>query len=66
MHLWTLTPASTNSDQVVFYQHNGNITYYSPVTVEIGIKPALYLTETVKIKAGTGTSTDPYIIGLDF
>ena len=34
-------------------------------TFEGGVRPVLYLTSSVQITGGNGTSTDPYVIGMD-
>lgn len=59
-YYWTLTVKTTLTNGI-YVSKNGYITTdntYNPVD----IYPVLYLKSDIKIIAGTGTSTDPYII----
>ena len=60
---WTLTPYSGYSYYVwcvnVPY---GWLTNYNAHTTNPGVRPVVILDSSVKIKSGTGTSSDPYIL----
>jgi hypothetical protein len=61
---WTLMPYSSYSFFALSVYSSGNVNYdnvpnYSPV------RPAFYLKYNTQILSGTGTSTDPWIIGID-
>ncbi len=54
-----LTPHSTSW----ILLNDGYIRIIEP-TISFPVKPTLYLNENIKITSGTGTSTDPFILGL--
>jgi hypothetical protein len=60
---WTITPYSNSSSNVWYVDPNGNVynynAYYGHST-----RPVLYLKSSVYKISGTGTISDPYIIGM--
>ena len=59
----TITPDSGIPDDVFFVFSAGQV-YGSITSISIAVRPALYLSSDVMITGGTGTSSDPYILGI--
>ena len=60
---WTLTLRSDNLGSAFAVGTYGRVgANYNNVTSTLGVRPVLFLTSDVKIKSGTGTKTDPYIL----
>ena len=65
-----LLPQSTNSNAGVFHMKGTYITHYNGSDnynsdQPLMVFPTLYLKPSVKIIMGNGTSTDPYVVGMD-
>ena len=65
-----LLPQSTNSNAGVFHMKGTYITHYNGSDNynsdrPLMVFPTLYLKPSVKIIMGNGTSTDPYVVGMD-
>ena len=60
---WTISPVAASSWNATLINSNGTITGID-ITLEYAIRPVLYLTSEVRITGGTGTSSDPYTLGL--
>lgn len=60
---WTLTPRSSYSD-FVFYVNNNGALASSYASFGYAARPSLYLDASVYVIDGTGTESDPYIIGM--
>lgn len=58
---WTVTPRSSSSSSVFSVTISGFVSTNS-VTVSYASRPVLYLSSTVEITGGTGTSEDPYTL----
>ena len=58
---WTISPSAGNSTYV-FYVHNTGYVNDSYVYV-YAVRPVVHLKSTIKITGGTGSSTDPFILG---
>ena len=53
------------SGYVAFFVHSDGYVYYRDVrSSQLAVRPVLYLTSTVKITGGSGTSSDPYTLGI--
>ena len=63
---WTISPRSSNSDDVFdLYEHsNGYLTGDSNAKNGYGVRPVLYLDSSVYKIDGEGTLASPYIIGM--
>ena len=59
---WTITPRGNTDTSVFFVSARGTINF-NPSSNGGGLRPTFYLKSTIKIKAGTGTFENPYIIG---
>ena len=57
--MWTLSPTSSTSGNV-FYVHSGGRVSYTYASGSHGVWPTLYLSSSVSISGGTGTSSSPY------
>ena len=54
-----------SSGYVAFFVHSDGYVYRRDVrSIQLAVRPVLYLTSSVKITGGTGTSTDPYTLGI--
>ena len=66
MHLdlpeWTITP-STDSEINVYSLYLGDFIYSQGAKTDINVRPVFYLNSDVIYKFGTGTSSDPIILG---
>ena len=60
---WTITPSSSNG-YYVFYVSNSGYLYYINAYYGYAARPVLYLDSSVYVIDGTGTQSDPYIIGM--
>ena len=60
---WTITPDSSNSYFVFLVDYNGSLNTTSAIFGK-SARPVLYLDSNVYIYDGTGTVSDPYIIGM--
>ena len=60
---WTITPYSSNSYYVFVVYSNGYL-HISDARNGYSARPVLYLDSSVYIIDGTGTQSDPYIIGM--
>ena len=60
---WTITPLSSDSVDVFYVDNYGNL---DPNSANRGsaARPVLYLDSSVYVIDGTGTQSDPYIIGM--
>ena len=60
---WSITQrSSVNSSSFIVFD-SGFVSYNGGVKSDmVGVRPVLYLTSKVKIKSGSGTSSDPYIL----
>jgi hypothetical protein len=58
---WLLTPYDDIVDNV-YVSVSGNVTYNLPSFDNVGVRPTITLKSNVKIKSGTGTKNDPFII----
>ena len=61
---WTITPNSSNSSYVFYVRYYGNLYSRENATVGYAARPVLYLNSNVYVIDGTGTQSDPYIIGM--
>ena len=60
--MWTITSTSFDGDYVFYVGNGGSVRH----TFESSIKfvlPTVYLKSTINITGGTGSSTDPFILG---
>ena len=55
---WTITPNSSNSENVMLISRNGNIINYLAYA-SASVRPTFYLTSSVQYLSGTGTSKSP-------
>ena len=60
---WTLSPSSFYSDYVFLVSYFGYL-YYLSASSGYGVRPVLYLDSSVYKISGSGTLSDPYIIGM--
>ena len=60
---WTITPRSSYSYYVFYVNDYGTLDYYSAY-FGYAARPVLYLDSSVYVIDGTGTQSDPYIIGM--
>ena len=60
---WTLTPRSSNSDDVFCLLYNGTL-YNGMAYSGYGFRPVLYLDSSVFLYDGDGSLENPYIIGM--
>ena len=62
---WLMSPGLGNSRGVLYVGYDGQVdyadTYYS--NSALSVSPVFYLTPSASITSGTGTLTDPYILG---
>ena len=62
-HQWTITPYSGDANSVFYVSTSGSVYRYDANDTGNSVSPVLYLKSDVIITGGTGTSTDPYILG---
>ena len=62
---WLMSPYACNSTKVHSVDYNGNVVNFNDGTVGVAfaVSPVFYLTPSASITSGTGTLTDPYILG---
>ena len=60
---WTITPYSSSSSYVFAVYNYGSLSSYSAL-FGYAARPVLYLDSSVYVIDGTGTQSDPYIIGM--
>ena len=60
---WTITPNSSDSDVVFTLYDRGDLLNYD-AGYGFGVRPVLYLDSSVYVIDGSGTASDPYIIGM--
>ena len=60
---WTISPSLSGSGSVFSVSGSGNL-YDCSALIRLGVRPSLYLKSDVKVVGGTGTSSDPYILGV--
>ena len=58
---WTLSPNSSNANNV-FFIYSGGYVYYNNASGTFCVRPALFLKSDVVIAEGTGTESAPYTI----
>ena len=61
---WLLTQVTANAYDSAMRYSDGVIYTQTSVDAAYNIRPVLYLTSSVKITGGSGTSTNPYTLGL--
>ena len=61
---WVLAHYAESSSSVYFVSKTGGVGGNIVYVIDSGVHPTLYLTSSVKITGGTGTSSDPYTLGL--
>ena len=59
---WTMSPRADYSAYVLRVDYNGLVAYYY-ATETSAVRPAVHLKSTIKITGGTGSYTDPFILG---
>ncbi|MBQ3421075.1 MAG: hypothetical protein IJH34_05305 [Romboutsia sp.] len=59
---WTITPIGNNATSAFYVDSAGRV-YNGHAYFGRGLRPTFYLKSTIKIKSGTGTFANPYIIG---
>ena len=63
---WLLLQNASNSNNAFCVSSGGNAGNSNYVnTVQFAVRPVLYLTSSVEITGGNGTSTDPYVLGIN-
>ena len=60
---WTITPHSSGSNSVFYVYYRGSLSNRS-ANLGYAARPVLYLDSSVYVIDGTGTQSDPYIIGM--
>ena len=60
---WPMSPRSGNSDGVFGVFSSGGVSQTFASFSERSVRPVFYLTPSASITSGTGTLTDPYILG---
>ena len=61
---WTITPDSSSSDNVFYVIYSGRLFFLNGALRGYAARPVLYLDSNVYVIDGTGTQSDPYIIGM--
>ena len=59
---WTMSPRADYSNSVFTVPNTGFVVSYSAHTT-FAVRPVVHLKSTIKITGGTGSSTDPFILG---
>ena len=62
-YMWLITPHSSSGVRYV-YNYGGALHSASPSTLSYGVRPSINLKSTILIKSGSGTQTDPFVVGL--
>ena len=61
---WTMSPYSSNDSNAVWYVYrSGFLNYYSAYDA-YGVRPVLTLKSEIQITGGSGTSSNPYTLGI--
>ena len=60
---WTITPYLSDSDSMFVFSDGGDLSY-SGAKYGYAVRPVLYLDSNVYVVDGSGTMSDPYIIGM--
>ena len=60
---WTITPFSSKSNYVFYVRYDGSLRS-ERANIGYAARPVLYLDSNVYVIDGTGTQSDPYIIGM--
>ncbi len=60
---WTITPCSSGGSRVFLVYYSGSLSN-SNANLGYAARPVLYLDSSVYVIDGTGTQSDPYIIGM--
>ena len=66
--IWTLTPGPDTSDydgRVFSVYYDGSMRNEYPFSPNTGVRPALYLSSSVQITSGNGSSGNPYILSVN-
>ena len=58
---WTMTPRSSNSNNVVNVNFSGHLNYYLAYN-GIGVRPSIYLKSNIAVMGGDGSIDFPYVI----
>ena len=61
-YTWFISPLSLSSNDAIVTTNNGNLEYNYVNYGSRGILPVVYLSSTVKIVSGEGTSSNPYVL----
>ena len=61
---WTMTPLANPNTAYVSYMIKYDSIYHAVVYNMFNIYPAAYLKPSVKILSGTGSESDPFVLGL--
>ena len=62
---WTMSPFSNNNSFIVWYVYSsGNIYNSDRANTSYGVRPVLTLNSNIQITGGTGTSSNPYTLGV--
>ena len=62
---WLMLPNSINFNKVFYVGLSGYVSYNSDfgIYIDRSVRPVFYLTPSASITSGTGTLTDPYLLG---
>ena len=60
---WTLSPDSGNSNYLFYVGSTGRVNGSLASNASYAVRPAITLSSEVQITGGTGTASDPYILG---
>jgi len=60
---WTITPNSSYAYNVWYVYSNGGVIYFSAY-YGYAVRPVLYLSSSVYIVQGSGTKSNPYVLGM--
>ena len=63
LHQWTMSPSAADSYNVFIFYYTGCVTISYYVRNTTVARPVVHLKSTIKITSGTGSSTDPFILG---
>ena len=61
---WILPQVASYSSSAFGVHSDGNVSYDRVSINPLGVRPVLYLTSSVRITGGDGTSSNPYTLGL--
>ena len=59
---WTMSPRADSSSRAFSVSSTGCVYYYGANSFSV-VSPVVYLKSTINITGGTGSSTDPFILG---